>query len=80
MLTALAPGMLFLHLSKPPILHRDLKSLNLLVDNNNTVKVADFGISEFTLETSEGAPKGKLGTFNWCELPSVVKCASLYSL
>lgn len=34
-----ARGMLFLHLNTPPILHRDLKSLNLLVDQRYTVKV-----------------------------------------
>lgn len=40
-----AKGMLYLHSSKPPILHRDFKSANLLVDKNWTVKVADFGLS-----------------------------------
>jgi serine/threonine protein kinase len=38
-------GMNWLHLSKPPILHLDLKTQNLLVDGNWVAKVADFGLS-----------------------------------
>ena len=38
-------GMLQLHSHKPPILHRDLKSPNLLVDKHWRVKVADFNLS-----------------------------------
>ncbi|BAH95443.1 Os11g0678000, partial [Oryza sativa Japonica Group] len=34
-----ARGMNYLHNSSPPIVHRDLKSSNLLVDKNWTVKV-----------------------------------------
>lgn len=40
-----ARGMYYLHTSKPPVLHRDLKTANLLVDQNWVVKVADFGLS-----------------------------------
>eukprot|EP01098_Paradermamoeba_levis_P010501 TRINITY_DN4408_c0_g6_i1.p1 TRINITY_DN4408_c0_g6~~TRINITY_DN4408_c0_g6_i1.p1 ORF type:complete len:373 (+),score=99.67 TRINITY_DN4408_c0_g6_i1:1397-2515(+) len=36
-------GMNYLHLEDPPIIHRDLKSMNLLLDSKGTVKVADFG-------------------------------------
>ncbi|RZC87358.1 hypothetical protein C5167_031285, partial [Papaver somniferum] len=35
----IARGMNYLHLCNPPIVHRDLKSSNLLVDKNWTVKV-----------------------------------------
>lgn len=35
-----ARGMNYLHHSSPPIIHRDLKSSNLLVDKNWTVKVS----------------------------------------
>jgi hypothetical protein len=41
-----ALGMSWLHESRPRVLHRDLKSKNLLVDNNYAVKVADFGLSQ----------------------------------
>jgi len=41
-----AKGMVYLHNSKPVILHRDLKSHNLLVDENYKVKISDFGLSK----------------------------------
>jgi serine/threonine protein kinase len=38
-----ARGMRYLHSRDPPMLHRDLKSMNLLVGDTWTVKVADLG-------------------------------------
>lgn len=40
-----AKGMLYLHTRHPPIIHRDLKSPNLLVDALWHVKVSDFNLS-----------------------------------
>ncbi|PTQ35465.1 hypothetical protein MARPO_0071s0076 [Marchantia polymorpha] len=41
----IALGMNYLHNRSPPILHRDLKSSNLLVTEHWRVKVGDFGLS-----------------------------------
>jgi serine/threonine protein kinase len=38
----IARGMNYLHSCRPPIVHRDLKSPNLLVDKDFTVKVRGF--------------------------------------
>ncbi|XP_021891279.1 serine/threonine-protein kinase EDR1-like isoform X3 [Carica papaya] len=46
-----ARGMNCLHTSIPTIVHRDLKSPNLLVDKNWTVKVCDFGLSHLKHNT-----------------------------
>ncbi|KAG5147961.1 hypothetical protein JHK82_014842 [Glycine max] len=46
-----AKGINYLHCLKPPIVHWDLKSPNLLVDKNWTVKVCDFGLSRFKANT-----------------------------
>lgn len=49
----LAEGMAFLHSQTPQILHRDLTSANILLDNHNMPKIADFGISRFKLEIGD---------------------------
>lgn len=41
-----AMGMNHLHLSRPPIMHLDLKTHNLLVDAHYVAKVADFGLAK----------------------------------
>jgi len=49
-----ALGMLYLHRdSNPAILHRDLKSDNLLVTQDWSVKVADFGLTRFISEKKQ---------------------------
>ncbi|KAJ4807703.1 protein kinase family protein [Rhynchospora pubera] len=60
----IARGMNYLHHYNPPIIHRDLKSSNLLVDKNWTVKVADFGLSRLKRDTFLTTKTGK-GTPQW---------------
>lgn len=57
-----AQGMAHLHAHK--VLHRDLKSANLLLSDNGEVKIADFGLSK-TLQDMQGAHTGGLGTYQW---------------
>ncbi|PRP74643.1 SH2 domain-containing protein [Planoprotostelium fungivorum] len=52
-------GMNWLHCCNPPILHLDLKTHNLLIDENYIVKVADFGLSRVK---SQNVAKGKAGS------------------
>ncbi len=48
-------GVLQLHSHKPPILHRDLKSPNMLVDRHWRVKVTDFNLSRMVKSGSSNA-------------------------
>ncbi|GAX75441.1 hypothetical protein CEUSTIGMA_g2885.t1 [Chlamydomonas eustigma] len=60
----IARGMLYLHSCSPPIVHRDLKSPNLLVDKDWTIKVCDFGLSRVKNETFLSS-KSQAGTWEW---------------
>lgn len=64
MIIDVARGMNYLHHRNPPIIHRDLKSSNLLVDRNWTVKVGDFGLSRMKHTTYLTSKSGK-GTPQW---------------
>ncbi|KAG6747049.1 hypothetical protein POTOM_049425 [Populus tomentosa] len=64
----IAHGMQYLH--SQGILHRDLKSENLLLGEDMSVKVADFGIS--CLESQCGSSKGFTGTYRWMA-PEMIK-------
>eukprot|EP00826_Nyctotherus_ovalis_P037218 TRINITY_DN3382_c0_g2_i1.p1 TRINITY_DN3382_c0_g2~~TRINITY_DN3382_c0_g2_i1.p1 ORF type:complete len:803 (-),score=226.48 TRINITY_DN3382_c0_g2_i1:643-3051(-) len=51
----------YLHCFPTPLLHRDLKSLNVLLDNNLTAKLADFGWARM----KETVMTGRIGTYQW---------------
>ncbi|XP_059657059.1 probable serine/threonine-protein kinase SIS8 [Cornus florida] len=59
-----AKGMNYLHTSHPIIVHRDLKTPNLLVDKNWVVKVCDFGLSRMQHHTFLSS-KSTAGTPEW---------------
>ncbi|XP_019708410.1 serine/threonine-protein kinase STY46 isoform X2 [Elaeis guineensis] len=54
-------GMDYLHQNN--IVHRDLKTANLLMDNNHVVKVADFGVARF--QNRGGDMTAETGTYRW---------------
>ncbi|CAN6342486.1 unnamed protein product [Urochloa humidicola] len=61
-----ARGLAYLHdHANPPIIHRDVKSTNILLDEKMTAKVADFGLSLLVSDSEEGQlctnVKGTLG-------------------
>lgn len=73
-----AKGMLFLH--GEGIIHRDLKSANLLVDRSYRVKVCDFGLAR-TLGSTVGESRREVGTPQY-DAPEVIvegKPADIYS-
>ena len=59
----IARGMLYLHQHR--FIHRDLKSLNILLDDEVLPRVCDFGIARFLEENSDGCMTQQVGTPHW---------------
>uniref|UniRef100_A0A0D3GNG8 Protein kinase domain-containing protein n=1 Tax=Oryza barthii TaxID=65489 RepID=A0A0D3GNG8_9ORYZ len=62
-------GMCYLH--QMGIIHRDLKSANLLMDKDHVVKVADFGVAHF--QDQGGNMTAETGTYRWMA-PEIQLC------
>ncbi|KAG8368040.1 hypothetical protein BUALT_Bualt15G0004100 [Buddleja alternifolia] len=64
----ISKGMNYLHQNN--IIHRDLKAANLLLDENEVVKVADFGVARVKSQT--GVMTAETGTYRWMA-PEVIE-------
>lgn len=67
-----ARGLEYLH--SKGVIHRDLKSLNVLLDDNNNAKICDFGM----VRTRDSRPMtGMIGTVHWMA-PEVLMSTPFY--
>ncbi|XP_074329800.1 serine/threonine-protein kinase STY46-like isoform X2 [Apium graveolens] len=64
----ISKGMNYLHHNN--IIHRDLKAANLLMDENEVVKVADFGVAR--VRAQSGVMTAETGTYRWMA-PEVIE-------
>jgi len=71
-----AQGLAFLHSLDPPIFHRDVKSSNILLDEDFNVKIADFGLCRLIHEDASYVTTSPQGTPRYVD-PEYHQCYQL---
>ncbi|KAI3704697.1 hypothetical protein L1987_74924 [Smallanthus sonchifolius] len=64
--TGAARGLAYLHEDcHPRIIHRDIKSSNILLDSNFDAQVADFGLAKLAMDSNTHVTTRVMGTFGY---------------
>jgi serine/threonine protein kinase len=71
-----AQALAFLHSLDPPIFHRDVKSSNILLDEDFNVKVADFGLCRLVPDNASHVTTAPQGTPGYVD-PEYHQCYQL---
>jgi hypothetical protein len=79
----IAKGLAYLHRREPLILHRDLKSHNVLLNEYQRAKLADFGLAKVRVESSRSqyyaqSSSKSVGTIPWMA-PETLDIEPIYS-
>ena len=72
-IVSIVRGLVYLHTYKPPIIHRDLKSRNVLLDSVKGTKLTDFGESRVAEE--DDLMTNGIGTYQWMA-PEVISATN----
>ena len=67
----------FDYLEKHGILHRDIRPSNILIDNNNSVKIIDFGFGK-QYDCTKNEPNSIILNWPVTEMPDEIKTNGLY--
>ncbi|KAJ1727520.1 hypothetical protein LPJ72_005903 [Coemansia sp. Benny D160-2] len=80
----IALGVSYLHTRRPSVIHRDLKSMNVLISSDNRAKINDFGLARIRprmntmVHTACGTPNWQAPEF-WASRPSYTEKVDVYA-